>query len=67
MMFVELHELRYHNGGYYTEPLLCNIDEISNVFESESRYVDARIIVMKNKKIYRVQDSYDEIVKKICG
>lgn len=66
-MFIELRELRYHGGGYYTEPLLCNTDEISNIMESEGGYVDARIIVMKNKKMYRVQDSYDDIVKKICG
>lgn len=53
------------NGGYYTEPLLLNINEISTVQEwNGSSYIEYRTVVMKNNKMYKVKETYKEIVDK---
>ena len=65
-MFIELSEYHYMNGGYYTEPFLLNINEISTVQEEwgRSSYVECRTVVMKNNKIHKVKETYKEIVDK---
>lgn len=53
------------NGGYYTEPLLLNINEISTVQEWKgSSYIEYRTVIMKNNKMYKVKETYKEIVDK---
>lgn len=67
-MFIELQEYYYRGGGYLTKPLLLNVNEISTVIEDDgSHYTDSRTVVMNNKKMYFVKDSYEDIVRKITG
>ena len=67
-MFIELQEYYYRGGGYLTKPLLLNVDEISTVIEDDGHgYVCGRTVVMNNGKTYFVNDSYEEIVRKITG
>lgn len=67
-MFIELQEYYYRGGGYLTKPLLLNVNEISTVIEDDgSHYTDSRTVVMNNRKVYYVKDSYEDIVRKITG
>lgn len=67
-MFIELQEYYYRGGGYLTKPLLLNVNEISTVIEDDgNHYTDSRTVVMNNKKVYFVKDSYEDIVRKITG
>lgn len=67
-MFIELQEYYYWGGGYLTKPLLLNVNEISTVIEDDGRhYTDSRTVVMNNRKVYYVKDSYEDIVRKITG
>ena len=67
-MFIELQEYYYRGGGYLTKPLLLNVNEISTVMEDDgSHYTDIRTVVMNNRKVYYVNDSYEDIVRKITG
>lgn len=67
-MFIELQEYYYRGGGYLTKPLLLNVNEISTVIEDDgSHYTDSRTVVMNNRKVYSVKDSYEDIVRKIMG
>lgn len=67
-MFIELQEYYYRGGGYLTKPLLVNANEISTVIEDDGHnYIEGRTVVMNNKKIYFVKDSYEDIVSKITG
>lgn len=67
-MFIELQEYYYRGGGYLTKPLLLNINEISSIIDDDGHdYTEHRTIVMNNKKIYYVKDSYADIVRMING
>lgn len=67
-MFIELQEYYYRGGGYLTKPLLLNVNEISTVIEDDGHnYTEGRTVVMNNKKMYFVKDSYEDIVRKITG
>lgn len=67
-MFIELQEYYYRGGGYLTKPLLLNANEISSIIEDDGHnYADGRTVVMNNRKVYFVKDSYEDIVSKITG
>ena len=67
MNFIELHEYYYHNGAYLTKPLMCNVNEISNVSEGNDKYIDTTYITMVNGKSYRVKETYKEIIQEIMN
>ena len=63
MSYIQLNELHYNGSGYDTTPVLCNTNEVSNVFESVGDSFRSTCVVMNGGKYYNVQDSYDDIIR----
>ena len=65
MMFIELQAWNYHNGGYMTVPVACNINEISNITEESCYSVDGCRVIMNNGTSYFVKNEYNDIISMI--
>lgn len=66
MKFIELREYEYNGGCGSSTPILCNVNEISNVQDYNDHYTSVNAVVtMKNGKYYRVFDKYQDIIKMI--
>lgn len=68
-MLIMLNEWYYHNSqcGYQTRPLAINVDEISEIHETNDPYhnIDGCFISLKNGKYYNVKEGFLDVMNRI--
>ena len=62
---LRLNEWKYKSGGYYTIPILINVNDILSVVELDNCYVDGSKITMSNDKVFIVQENTEDITHMI--
>lgn len=62
--FVELPKQVYHNGSYYSCPMLFSLDDIARVSECVDDY-NYTSIVTKDGKVHTISLRYSQVVEKI--
>ena len=67
MKWIELKEKIYRGGGYRSQPITLNVDEISEVKVDDTGYTNHVFVIMRNRNAYSVCESYKSVLEKING